>query len=155
MTRPIELRQPPKRILIIKPSAVGDVVHALPILNLLRARWPDARISWLVTPACAGILDGHPQLDELIRFDRKGFGRGWRSPSVLSALLAFAAGLRRRAFDLVIDLQGLFRSGWLAGVTAAPVRVGLGDARKGRPSFTPTEWQWERASGMRWSDTCA
>src|SRR5689334_16516882 len=51
----VEFTSPPRRILIIKPSAIGDVVHALPVLNLLRGRWPEARISWLVTPACVGL----------------------------------------------------------------------------------------------------
>ena len=53
-----------RRILIIKPSAIGDIVHALPVLNLLRRKWPAAHISWLVSSACAGLLDGHPQIDE-------------------------------------------------------------------------------------------
>ena len=77
---PIAFPSPPRRILIIKPSAIGDVVHALPVLNLLRRRWPGVHVSWLVTPACAGLLEGHPQLDEVIRFERRELGRGWRSP---------------------------------------------------------------------------
>lgn len=133
--RPITLPSPPRRVLVIKPSAIGDVVHALPVLNLLRRHWPGAEISWLVTPACAGLLDGHPMLHDVIRFDRKAYGRSWRSPKTLLALFAFARDLRRRAFDLVIDLQGLFRSGWLAAVTRAPVRVGLADAREGAGLF--------------------
>jgi len=121
---------PPQRILIIKPSAIGDVVHTLPILNLLRRRWPDAHITWLVTPACSGLLDGHPQLDEIILFDRKRFGRSWRSWSVARELAAFNRSLKTHQFDLVIDLQGLFRSGWLAWRTHAPVRVGSTDSRE-------------------------
>src|SRR4051794_7015115 len=77
----IPLHHDPQRILLIKPSAIGDVVHTLPILNLLRKRWPAAHIAWLVTPGCAGLLDGHPQLNEVIRFDRHRFGRGWRDPA--------------------------------------------------------------------------
>ena len=50
---PIALPSPPQRILIIKPSAIGDVVHTLPVLNLFRQKWPDAHIAWLVTPACS------------------------------------------------------------------------------------------------------
>ena len=131
----IPLPFPPRRVLIIKPSAIGDVVHALPVLRLLRVRWPHAHFSWLVTPACAGLLDGHPDLHEVIRFERREFGKGWRSPRTLVALARFALGLGRRKFDLVIDLQGLFRSGWLAGVTRAAVRVGLADAREGAGLF--------------------
>ena len=76
---PIALPSSPRRILIIKPSAIGDVVHALPVLNLLHRRWPEARLSWLVTPACAGILERHPMLHEVIHFDRQAYARAWRS----------------------------------------------------------------------------
>src|SRR5687768_912873 len=90
----------PQRILIIKPSAVGDVVHALPILNLLRTRFPGATIDWLVTPTCAGILQGHPQLNELILFDRKGLGAAWKSPSTRRQLFDFGRRLRDARYDL-------------------------------------------------------
>lgn len=126
----IALPHPPRRVLIVKPSAIGDVVHALPILRLLKNHWPAARFSWLITPACAGIIDGHPLLYEVIRFDRKTYGRDWKKPAVLRQLLRFAAGLRDRRFDVAIDLQGLFRSGWLTFQSAAPVRIGLSDARE-------------------------
>ena len=68
-----------RRILIIKPSAIGDVVHALPVLVKLRERFRHAHIAWLVTPPCSGLLVDHPLLDEVILFDRKRFGRSWRS----------------------------------------------------------------------------
>ena len=131
----IDFATPPRRILIIKPSAIGDVVHTLPILNLLRKRWPETHIAWLVTPACAGLLEGHPQLSEVIYFDRRRFGRGWRNPASLFGLLSFQKSLRAEKFDLVIDLQGLFRSGWLAWQTGAPVRVGFANAREFAPLF--------------------
>ncbi len=120
----------PPRILLIKPSAIGDVVHALPVLNLLRSHWPKSHIAWLVTPPCAGLLEGHPQLDEVILFDRRRYGRAWRDPGALIELWRFTRALRQRRFDLVIDLQGLLRSGWLCGRTKAPLRVGLCGARE-------------------------
>jgi lipopolysaccharide heptosyltransferase I len=120
----------PRNILLIKPSAIGDVVHALPVLNLLRRRWPESRISWLVTPACAGLLQGHKQIDEVILFERRRFGQAWRNPGTLLALWRFSRDLRRRQFDLVVDLQGLFRSGWLAWKTRAAVRIGHSNARE-------------------------
>src|SRR5665213_2058472 len=129
-TRPPIFRSPPKRILIIKPSAIGDVVHALPVLNLLRRRWPSAHISWLITPACAGLLDGHPQVDELIPFDRRLFGTGWRSLSTIRAISRFSRHLADRRFDLVIDLQGLFRSGLLMWWTNSAMRIGSTNARE-------------------------
>jgi lipopolysaccharide heptosyltransferase I len=126
----IQLPGEPRRILIIKPSALGDIVHALPILNLLRTRWPRAHIAWLVTPAFAGLLEGHPQLDEIIPFERRRFGTGWRHPGAALGFFSFVRMLRRKQFDLVVDLQGLFRSGWLAWATGSPARVGFADARE-------------------------
>jgi lipopolysaccharide heptosyltransferase I len=120
----------PQRVLIIKPSAIGDVVHTLPILRLVRNKWPAAKVSWLVTPACSGLLEGHPLLDEVILFDRKRFAGLWRSPRVFTEWRGFTRSLRERRFDLVLDLQGLFRSAWLARKTAAPVRVGFANARE-------------------------
>lgn len=131
----IDLPSPPQRILLIKPSAIGDVVHALPVLNLLRRHWPAAKISWLVTPACAGILDRHPMLDESIIFDRKGYARWWRHWPTWRRLGQLNRELRERQFDLVIDLQGLFRSGWLAWQTRSPIRIGFANAREGAPLF--------------------
>jgi lipopolysaccharide heptosyltransferase I len=127
---PISFPSPPQRILIIKPSSIGDVLHALPVLGLLRKKWPEASISWLVTPACAGLVDGHPLLDETIYFERRKFGAGWRSPRAAASFLKFTGGLRDRNFDLVIDLQGLFRSGWIAALARAPIRIGFANARE-------------------------
>ena len=119
-----------KRILIIKPSSFGDVIHALPVLNGLRRRYPQARISWLVSTACAGLLEGHPQLDEAIPFDRKRYGKIGRSATITLEFARFVGELRKRRFDLVIDLQGLFRSGFLSRACGAKVRIGLSDARE-------------------------
>jgi heptosyltransferase I len=126
----IDLPSPPRRILIIKPSALGDVVHTLPVLNLLRRRWPAAHISWVVGGPFASLLEGHPQLDEVVRFERRRFGRGWRDPGAAVGLFKFMSKLRRGQFDLVLDLQGLLRSGWMTLRTRAPVRVGFSNARE-------------------------
>jgi len=125
----------PQRILIIKPSSLGDVTHTLPVLRLLRSRYPEAKISWLVAPYCSGLLEGHPDLDEVILFDRRRFGTAWKNPSAGLDLIRFKRDLRRRHFDWVIDLQGLFRSGWLSFFTRAPVRIGFANAREFAPIF--------------------
>ena len=119
-----------QRILIIKPSSFGDVIHALPVLNGLRSRFPDAKISWLVSTSCAGLLEGHPALDEVIPFDRKRYGRIGRSVRITADFLEFVHALRARKFDLVLDLQGLFRSGFLTLASGAPTRVGFDSARE-------------------------
>jgi heptosyltransferase I len=119
-----------RRILIIKPSSFGDVIHALPVLNGLRERYPGAHISWLVANSCAGLLEGHAALDEVIRFDRNRFGRIGRSMRVSLDFVRFIRDLRARKFDLVVDLQGLFRSGFLAAASGAGVRLGFASARE-------------------------
>ena len=110
-----------RRICIVKPSALGDVVQAMPLLPVLRERFPDARISWVVNRELSGILTGHPDLDETIAFDRRGSWReSWR----------LFGDLRDRKFDLVIDLQGLLRTALMTAATRAPIRVGLETARE-------------------------
>ena len=111
-----------RRICLIKPSALGDVVQTLTLLPVLRERFPRATVSWVVSAGLAPILEGHPQLDEVIRFERRGaFRSSWR----------LLRGLRERRFDLVFDLQGLLRTGLMAWATGAAVRVGLESAREG------------------------
>ena len=122
----------PKRILIVKPSALGDVVHALPVAALLKRKWPDAHLAWLVAQPFAALLETNPNVDEIVPFDR-GRGDSLRRHSGRAGRLA--ATLRRGEFDLVIDLQGLFRSGWLARQTRAKRRVGFAYAREAAGLF--------------------
>src|SRR5215472_2723139 len=98
------------RILLIKPSAVGDVVHTVPVLAKLRARYPAARIDWLLTPAIAELIRHHPGLSNAVLFARQDYARLWRSWSALAELGNLVRGLRRTRYDVVIDLHGQFRS---------------------------------------------
>jgi heptosyltransferase I len=128
MLQPLDQIQP-RRIALIKPSALGDIVHALPVLAALRRRFPDAHIAWIVNHSYQPLLDGHPDLNETIPFDRKALERGLGRTLVYS--LRFLNQLRRRRFDLVIDLQGLFRAGLMTWATGAERRIGLSTAREG------------------------
>jgi lipopolysaccharide heptosyltransferase I len=119
-----------RNILIIKPSSLGDVVLALPALTALRTALPDARISWLIRPEFAPLLHGHPHLDEIIPFDRNRLARAWFNPAALADLLALIRLLRRRSFDAVFDLQGLFRSGVFAWLSRSKKRFGMANARE-------------------------
>ncbi|UCD27736.1 MAG: lipopolysaccharide heptosyltransferase I [Planctomycetota bacterium] len=119
-----------KRILIIKPSSFGDVIHALPVLNGLRHRYPNAKISWMVSNSCTGLLEGHHSLDEVIPFDRKRYGMIGRNFKITVEFMEFVNSLRARNFDLIVDLQGLFRSGFLSLASGASVRVGFANARE-------------------------
>ncbi len=119
----------PRRIAFVKPSALGDVVHALPVLTALRVRFPAARITWVVNAAFEPLIRNHPDLTDTLPFDRGAFRRGvWRSARYA---VGFAAELRRRRFDLVVDLQGLLRTGLMCLATGAAVRVGFAAAREG------------------------
>ncbi|MEO6808780.1 MAG: glycosyltransferase family 9 protein [Isosphaeraceae bacterium] len=122
----------PERVCLIKPSSLGDIVHALPVLSALRRQWPDARMAWVVNTGLRSLLDGHPDLDEVIPFDRAGFRL---SPGGLAKFGRFLADLRRRRFDVTIDLQGLLRSGIMTAATGAKVRIGQPFAREGADQF--------------------
>jgi heptosyltransferase-1 len=122
----------PERVCIIKPSAMGDILHALPILPALRARWPSAHLSWVVSRPFSELLEGHPDLDELIVFYRGR--RGWDREKLLG-MAGLLSRIRRSRFDLAIDLQGLLRSAMMVAATGAKVRVGMADAREGARWF--------------------
>lgn len=125
----LRLPEPPRRIALVKPSALGDIIHTLPVLAALKELFPAAAISWVVHSAYADLLVGHPDLDRVIRFDRGSWRRGWRSG--WQATRGFWRELRQQPFDLVIDLQGLARSGLMTWLTRAPIRVGLEECREG------------------------
>ena len=120
----------PANILVVKPSSLGDVVHTLPVVSELRRHFPAARISWLVNASLVDIARTSPYVDEIIPFDRER----WRGVfGVALDAMGFAGvcgDLRGRRFDLVMDLQGLFRSGFLTRITNAPVRLGFLNARE-------------------------
>lgn len=122
------------RILIVRLSAIGDVVHAIPVLVALRRRFPHSFIAWVVEEKSKDVVEGHPMLNELIVFPKaewktdltkqRDFGLAFRR------LRGFARELRSRRFDLAIDLQGLQRSGLITYFSGAPVRIGFADARE-------------------------
>lgn len=118
-------------ILIVKTSAIGDVTHTLPALNALRRKYPAARITWLVEEAAAGLLEGHPALDRLLvsrrqhwaRELRRGPRRAW---AALGEAFRFLRELRDTPYDLLLDFQGLLKSGVLVALARARRKVGFG-----------------------------
>ncbi len=115
---------PYENILLIKPSSLGDVVMALPALSALRRSFPQARIHWLIRPEFAPLIEGHPHVDEIILFDRRFLAKAWHSVAAGRGLLSLVCELRRRRFDAVLDLQGLFRTGLLAWLSGSRQRFG-------------------------------
>lgn len=116
-----------RHILLIKPSSLGDIVHAMPTCAAIRRAYPKARLTWLVKRQWAGLVE---------RID--GVDRVWSVESTLAGWLSQVFPLRAEQFDLVVDLQGLFRSaaiGWLSG---SPLLVGFANGREGSPWFYST-----------------
>lgn len=113
-----------KNILIIKMSSLGDIIHALPSLYALRQLYPDARITWAVHPAFAGILPGNPWIDEIYLVDRKRI-------KDISYLRQVHRDLKAHHFDLVIDLQMIAKSGIISFLSGCKNRIGYNDGREG------------------------
>lgn len=111
-------------ILIIKMSSLGDVIHALPSLYVLRRAMPEARITWAVHPAFAALLPGKPWIDEIYYVDRKRI-KDW------SYLRTVRQDLHSRRFDLVIDLQMIAKSALIAALSGGKKKIGYWDAREG------------------------
>ena len=128
------LDNPPREILVIKPSSLGDIVHTLPGVALLRQAFPQARIRWLVNTEWAPLLAGNPHIDEVIEFPRRDF-RGVRGAMRIGP---WARRLRERAgADLILDYQGLLRSALVAKLCRGEKTrvIGLSDAREGARYF--------------------
>ena len=119
-----------KNILIIKPSSLGDIVLALPALTALRESFPDAKISWLIRPEFAQLLENHPHLNQIIPFERRSLSKAWFHPRAFGSLITLIRRLRRSKFDAVIDFQGLFRTASLAWLSGCKNRFGMANARE-------------------------
>ena len=116
-------------ILIVKTSAIGDVIHTLPALNALRRKYPEARIDWLVEEAAADLVIGHKALDAVLVSRRKVWVRNLKQGKVLAAWQGFAdfvKELRAIEYDLLVDFQGLLKSGIFVGLARAKRKVGFG-----------------------------
>lgn len=118
-----------KSILVVRLSAIGDIVFASPLVAALRRRWPEARIAWLVQPECAALLDRHPDLDAVIVCPLRHWQQLWRERryrELWAGIRTLRANLREHDFDLALDLQGLLKSGLLTRLSGARERIGLG-----------------------------
>ena len=119
----------PKKILIIRPSALGDVCRTVPVLAAIRARFPDAQIDWLVQDSFAGSIVHHPALNNVIEFPRKTLSKQLRKGHI-RPLIHWLRTLRAPRYDLVIDAQGLLRSAFFAFISGAKERYGYRNAQE-------------------------
>lgn len=119
------------KILILKPSSLGDVVQALPVLRMIRLAHPSAQVHWWIASELEALLKGDPDLAGLFLFDR----REATNPISWPDLVSQVRSMREHQFDYVIDLQGLARSGILAWLSNGVETIGLRDPREGAPAF--------------------
>ncbi len=115
-----------RKILIIKLSSLGDIVHTLPVLPLLRERFPEGEISWLVEKKYQPLLLKNPFIERLITVDTLRWRKKLLSLSTYGELSSSVRELRRGRFNLAIDFQGLIKSGLLTFLSGAPLRLGFG-----------------------------
>ena len=121
----------PERILILKPSSLGDIVHTLPAVAALHAHWPQSEIGWLVNNEWAPLLQDNPDITRVIEFPRQQFRglRGWlRVPGWL-------ANFGKWIPDLSLDFQGLLRTALIARFVGSKKIAGLSDSREGAGFF--------------------
>ena len=112
----------PRSIAIVLLSAIGDVVHGMPIVTSLKRAWPGARISWIIQPVAHALVEPHPDVDEFIVFDRASGATAFRD---------FRRRVAGRRFDLVLALQVYFKAGVLTGLLDSPRKLGF-DRRRAR-----------------------
>lgn len=119
------------KILILKPSSLGDVVQAIPILRMLKAHHPGSSIYWWLSSELAGLLEHDPDLAGLFLFQRRRWSAPWHWHEAARSI----AQIRAQRFDLVVDLQGLARSALVAWLAGAARTLGVEDWREGAPAF--------------------
>lgn len=127
------------KILIVKLSAIGDVVHSLPVLYALRDKFPSAHISWLVEEAASSLLHDHPLLDRLIVSRRKSWlkalGHAGNRKRAISEMKSFIHELRDTEYDIVLDLHGLLKSGLLIFLVRGKRKIGYARGDEGSSIF--------------------
>ena len=115
--------QPPRRVLIVMLSALGDAVHVLPVLNAMKRAWPATRIDWIIQPVPYKLVSGHPAVDDFFIFHRR---RGARA---LQSYADLKRQLKGRRWDLLINLQVYFKAGLITAMADADVKLGFDRAR--------------------------
>lgn len=132
---PKELFGRVNRILIVKPSALGDIVHSMPFLYALKQRFPWARIDWVVAHGLHTFLEGHPMINHLWVIKKDQWKKPARLRLTLKEINQLRQGLAEQHYDVCIDLSGLFRSGVISAFSKAPVRLGFKESDEGSPFF--------------------
>jgi heptosyltransferase-1 len=116
-----------KNVLIVKLSAIGDVIHALPVSYAIKETFPDAKVTWVVEPPAYDLLTNNPYIDKIVLFEKKKFKS---LGGFIKNLPPFLAELRKEKYDAVLDLQGLGKSAAIAYLAKAPLKLGCCNMRE-------------------------
>lgn len=124
-----------EKLLIIKPSALGDIVHTLPFLAAVKERFPRAGIHWVVARGLHTFLEGHPLIEKLWIMDKDAWKRPGNLRQTVRDIAGLWHGLRQERFDVSVDLSGLLRSGLITFVAGARRKIGFAESDEGSPFF--------------------
>ena len=116
-----------KNIMVVKLSAIGDVIHALPVSYAIKETFPDAKLTWVVEPPAYEILQMNPYIDKIILFHKKEFKT---FSGFISKFFPFKQEIQEEPYDAVLDLQGLFKSAAIAFFAKSNVKVGICNMRE-------------------------
>ncbi len=131
----IAIKKIPKKILIVKPSSLGDVVHSMPFLYVVKDAFPKAEIHWLIAKGLEGLLEDHPMVKRLWIINKDQWKNLKKIKNTASEFRNLFKKLRDESYDIAIDLQGLLRSGLLTYATRSPLRIGFKEAREASNLF--------------------
>lgn len=135
------------RVLLVKLSSLGDVVHAMPVVHDIRQAFPEAVIDWVVEPAFAPLVRRVTGVREVIECPMRRWRKAWWTGAVRAQWRAFKERLRRDEYDAVIDLQGLTKSAIVARM-ARGLRFGLGNRTEGSSWEWPARWLVDHPIGI-------
>ncbi|MBL8515955.1 MAG: lipopolysaccharide heptosyltransferase I [Betaproteobacteria bacterium] len=134
---------PPSRILLVKTSSLGDVIHNLPVATDIRRALPNATIDWVCEPPYAPLVALHPAVNQVLPLPLRPLKKRWYSLAAWREFRARRAALAAQTYDLVLDTQGLAKSAWIAGMAKGP-RAGY-DAASAREPLAARHYQFHHA----------
>ncbi len=123
------------KILIIKPSAFGDIVHTLPFLNALKRGYPNSQIDWVVADGLHKFLEGHSMINRLWVIKKDRWKRLKYLKTTFREIRELAAGLKKEKYDAAVDLSGILRSGLITSASGARIKLGFEESDEGSPFF--------------------
>lgn len=114
------------KILLVKTSSLGDIIHAFPTLRYLRSKFPEAQIDWVVERPFAELVASHPDVNTVFKVDTKAWRKRWYAPATWKEICAFRNSVQHASYDVLFDLQGNTKSGLITYLARAKTKVGLG-----------------------------